>query len=125
MNDFPCGRKECVFSSIEEMIKKMKEEVARKQNIVFPEQIVVAEIYNINASTLAEACRRRFKIFSEKCIVKDRRINVNIDTFIFLKTIEEEGIISKEYKNELFESLLEMRPEIKEIVKKDKELGIL
>lgn len=121
----PCGRGECVFKAIEEMIARMKEEVAKRQNIPYKEQIVVAEIYNINANTLAEACRRKFKVSLENCITKSKKSQVSMDTFIFLNTLKEDGLISEEYKNELFDSLVEMKPEIKEQVEKDRGLGII
>jgi len=127
MKSFPCGRNECVFVSIQKLIERMKEEVIKRQNIAYPEQIVVAEIYNITASTLAEACRRRFKVKLENCLEKEkhRKAQVSMDTFILLKTIEDDGLISKEYKEELFDSLVEMEPSFKEKVEKDRKIGIL
>ncbi|MCS7106360.1 MAG: hypothetical protein NZ942_03525 [Candidatus Aenigmarchaeota archaeon] len=65
-----CNREECVFKAIRELIERMKKEVLDQQQVAYPEQIVVAEIYNINASTLAEACRKAFNISLEKCLEK-------------------------------------------------------
>lgn len=125
MNELPCGRTECVFKAIEEMIAKMREDIAKKQNIAYTEQIVVAEIYNVTASTLAEACRKKFDVEPSNCIDKEHKSQVSMDTFILLKTIKDDGLISEEYKNDLFDMLLKMGPELEERVKKDKESGIL
>ena len=123
----PCGRDECIFKAVETMIEKMKDEVAKKQNIPYPEQIVVAEIYNVTASTLAEACRRKFKIKLKDCVEseKHRKDKVSLDTFILLKQLEEDGLVSSEYAAELFDSLVKIKPEMKEKVEKDREMGIL
>jgi len=120
-----CGRTECIFKAIEEMITGMKQEVVKRQNIPYNEQIVVAGIYNVNTNTLAEACRRKFKIRLKNCITQNKKSQLTMDTFIFLNTLKEDGLISEEYKNELFDSLVEMKPELKEKVEKDRELGIL
>jgi len=125
MNDLPCGRNECIFKAVQEMITGMKEEVAKRQNIVHSEQIVVAEIYNVNANSLAEACRRKFKINLKNCITQNKKSQLTMDTFIFLNTLKEDGLITEEYKNKLFDSLVEMNPKLKEKVEKDRELGIL
>jgi hypothetical protein len=123
----PCKREECVFKAIHQLIEKMKEDIIKKQNVAYPEQVVVAEIYNITASTLAEACRKAFGIELENCLEKEnhREANVSMDTFILLKTIADDKLITEEYKEKLFNSLLEIKPELKEKVEKDKELGIL
>ncbi|MEM7825779.1 MAG: hypothetical protein QW412_02895 [Candidatus Aenigmatarchaeota archaeon] len=122
-----CKKEECVFKAIHELIEKMKSDIIKQQEVAYPEQLVVAEIYNIAASTLAEACRKAFGIALEACIEKEnhRKANVSIDTFILLKTIAEDKLITEDYKETLFNSLLEMKPELKEIVEKDKETGIL
>ncbi len=123
----PCKREECVFNAIHELIERMKDDILKKQNVAYPEQVVVAEIYNITASTLAEACRKAFGIEFENCLEKEnhRDADVSMDTFILLKTIADDKLITEEYKEKLFNSLLEIKPELKEKVEKDKELGIL
>ncbi|MGC8812301.1 MAG: hypothetical protein ACP5O8_01800 [Candidatus Aenigmatarchaeota archaeon] len=123
----PCNREECVFKAIHTLIERMKDDILKKQNLAYPEQVVVAEIYNITASTLAEACRKSFGIELENCVEKEnhRKASVTMDTFILLKTIVDDGLISEEYKNKLFDALIEIKPELKEQVEKDKELGIL
>jgi len=123
----PCGRTECIFKAVEGMVEKMKEEIATRQNIQYPEQIVVAGIYNLTASTLAEACRRGFKVRPENCIEseKHKEGQVTLDTFILLKQLKEDGLVAAEYEDKLFNSLLEMEPGIKDQVEKDRELGIL
>lgn len=122
-----CGREECVFEAISRMIEKMKKEIAERQNIAYPEQIVVAEIYYLTASTLAEACRRVFKISLENCeeAKEHREAEVSMDTFILLKTLSEEGWISKEYKEKLLEMLLRMKPSLRAKVEADRKLGLL
>ncbi len=127
MERFPCGRKECVFQAIQDLIERMKEEIVKKQNVAYSEQIVVAKIYDITASTLAEACRKAFNVSLEKCIEKEKheKPEVSMDTFILLKTIADDKLISQEYKEKLFDSLLKMKPSLKEKVEKDKEIGIL
>lgn len=122
-----CGREECVFKAIKNMIQRMKEDIAKTQNIAYPEQIVVAEIYKITASTLAEACRKCFGINLENCeeVEEHREPDITIDTFILLKTLEEENLISSEYKEKIFEMLLKMKPELKKRVEKDREIGLI
>lgn len=124
---FPCKREECIFKAVHELIEKMKNEVVKQQQIAYPEQIVVAEIYNITASTLAEACRKAFNISLENCLEKNahRKPEVSMDTFILLKTIADDNLITQDYKEKLFNALVELKPELKEKVEKDKELGIL
>ncbi|MCS7106359.1 MAG: hypothetical protein NZ942_03520 [Candidatus Aenigmarchaeota archaeon] len=46
-------------------------------------------------------------------------------TYILLKTITDDNLISQQYKEKLFSQLVELNPELKEKVEKDKELGIL
>jgi len=126
MEQLPCGRTECIFKAVENMIKKMKEEIVKTQNIAYPEQLTVAGIYNVTASTLAEACRKNFNISLDNCVEKENHkdIQVSVDTFILLKTILDDGLVSKEYKNKIFDMLLKMNPDLKEKVEKDKALGI-
>lgn len=123
----PCGRTECIFKAVEGMVEKMKEGIVAKQNIQYPEQVVVAGIYDLTASTLAEACRRGFKVRLENCIESEKHKDgkVTVDTFILLKQLKEDGLVAEEYESNLFNSLLEIEPEIKEQVEKDRELGIL
>jgi len=126
MEQLTCGRTECIFKAVENMINGMKEEIVRTQNITYPEQIRVAEIYNVVASSLAEACRKNFKIQLENCAEKEkhRPAQISMDTFILLKTIVDDELITEEYKEQIFEMLLKMNPELKEKVEKDKALGI-
>ena len=126
MEQLPCGRTECIFKAVENMIKKMKEEIIKTQNIAYPEQLTVAGIYNVTASTLAEACRKNFNIALDNCVEKENHkdIQVSVDTFILLKTMLDDGLINEEYKNKIFEMLLKMNPDLKEKVEKDKALGI-
>lgn len=126
MEQLPCGRVECVFKAVDDMIKKMKDEIVKTQNIAYPEQLRVAEIYNVTASTFAEACRKTFKIDLENCVEKENHKNskVSMDTFILLKTMVDDGLINEEYKNKIFEMLLKMNPDLKEKVEKDRGLGI-
>jgi hypothetical protein len=123
----PCGKTECVFRAIDEMVRKMKGDIAEKQHIQYPEQIVVAGIYDLTASTLAEACRRSSKTEIGCCLEKDKRLDVkaSIDTFILLRQLKDEDLVSAECEEMLFKSLLEMNPSLKEQVEKDRELGIL
>ena len=116
-----------MFKAIKQMVERMKKEVAERQNIAYPEQIVVADIYNITASTLAEACRRIFKVKLEDCEESEahRKSEVSLDTFILLKTLAEEGLISEDYKEKLFEMLLKMKPSLKKKVEADRKLGLL
>lgn len=125
--ELPCGRTECVFKAILEMIEKMKNEIVEKQNVAYSEQIVVAEIYNITASTLAEACRKSFQIQLDNCLEKEKHKDpqISMDTFILLKTITDDGLITEEYKQKLFDALSQLNPDLKQQVEKDRETGIL
>ena len=118
---------ECVYKAIQDMIKRMKEEIARTQNVQYSEQIVVAEIYNIVASNLAEACRVLNKGKKEKCSAPDKLKNaeINLDTFILLRQLREDKMISEEYSEQLFESLLKLNPAIKDQVEKDRASGLI
>jgi hypothetical protein len=126
MEQLLCGRMECIFKAVENMIKKMKEEIVKTQNIAYPEQLTVAGIYNVTASTLAEACRKNFNISLDNCVEKENHkdIQVSVDTFILLKTMLDDELITEEYKNQIFEMLLKMNPDLKEKVEKDRALGI-
>lgn len=120
-----CERTECIFKSIENMIKKMKEEVAAKQSIAHPEQIAVAEIYYVVANTLAEACMRMNKEELEGCVAKEKKADVSMDTFILLSRLKEDGLVSEQYAEELFEALIKMKPELEEKIREDKSKGLI
>jgi len=126
MEQLPCGRAECIFKAVQDMINRMKEEIIKTQNIAYPEQVRVAEIYNIVASTMSEACRKNFKIPLDNCMEKENHKSprVSMDTFILLKTMLDDALITEEYKDQIFEMLLKMNPELKEKVEKDRDLGI-
>ena len=114
-----CGREECIYDAVQKMIDKMKKEVAERQNIGYEGQIVVAKIYDITADILAEACRRNLKVNTENCEPSKqfKLEQLNMDTFILLNQLKDDGFISEEYKQTIFNSLTDMKPEIKEIVK--------
>jgi len=122
-----CGRDECVFRSVNNMINNMKRDIMGSQNVPYHEQIVVAEIYYITVSTLAEACRRFFKVELKNCDENEKHRNptVTLDTFILLKQLKDDGLLSEEYGNELFDVLIKMSPELEQQVRKDRESGIL
>lgn len=63
----------------------------------------------------------------ENCAAPDKlkKSNVTLDSFILLKQITDEKMISEEYSAQLFETLLKMNPEIKEQVEKDRAPGII
>jgi hypothetical protein len=118
---------ECVYKAVQEMIKRMKEEIAKTQNVQYSEQIVVAEIYNIVANNLAEACRVFNKGKKENCTAPDKlkKTEITLDTFILLKQLKEDKMISEEYSEQLFETLLKINPAIKEQVEKDRAVGLI
>ena len=115
--ELSCKREECIYKAVEEVVKKMKEEVA-DQTGLNPEDIVVAEIYYIVASTLAEACRKQFEVKLENCleVEKHKKTDISMDTFILLNSLSEDGFISKEYKVDLFNTLIKMKPEMKKLI---------
>lgn len=121
----PCDRTECVYKAVKDMIERMKEEVAKRQSIEYPEQLTVAKIYEIVASTLAEACRKKFKVLPANCIDTAKHSEVSMDTFILLSRLREDGLITAEYETEIFQTLLKMKPEIKEQVESDRAKGLL
>jgi hypothetical protein len=118
---------ECAYKAIMDMIEKMKEDIAKTQNISYPEQIRVAEIYYVVAHTLSEACRVFHGKKQEHCSAKetDKKIDVSMDTFILLSRLKEDGFISEEYANKLFEGLIKMKPELEAQVRQDREKGLL
>lgn len=116
---------DCAFAAVVEMIGRMKKEVAEMQKIAYPEQIVVAEIYNVVARVLCEACRKA-NLNKENCKGEGMRKSdeVSMDSFILLKQLREDNMISEEYYDKIFESLVKLKPELEEKVRKDKEAGI-
>jgi len=122
-----CGRQECVFHSVNNMIENMKREIINSQNVPYHEQLVVADIYYIVASTLAEACRKNFKVDLANCDENEKHKNatVTMDTFILLKQLKDDGLLGEEYEKLLFDVLVKMSPELEQQVKKDRESGIL
>jgi hypothetical protein len=125
LQQLPCGRTECVYNIVIQMINKMTLEVASRQNIQYPEQIRVAQIYYLTASTLAEACRRKFRIELKDCIEskEHKPADVSIDTFILLNQLKQDDEITPEYEEALFQSLTEMKPELKDRVETDRGKG--
>lgn len=123
---YECGRTECVYRAVQEMIKRMKEDIAKKQNLD-PENIVVADIYNVNAAILAEACRRNFKIKKDECKPSEKfdKKQISFESFILLKILKEDGLISPEYGEELYNALIKIKPQIEALVKADRELGLI
>jgi hypothetical protein len=117
--------KECVYQAIMDMIEKMKKEIARRQNILYPEQIKVAEIYYVIAKTLAKACSKAFKGRCNSCKAPEGKIDITLDCFILLKQLREDKLISEEYAEKIFNALLEMKPELREKILEDKAKGLL
>jgi len=124
-----CGRSAdaCVYKSVEKLVDQMKKEIIDRQNIQYPEQLTVAEIYNIVASTLAEACRRKIRVKLGDCLESDKhkQPEVTMDTFILLKQMQEDGYITEEMQGELFAELVEMKPELKQKVEEDHARGMI
>jgi len=118
---------ECAYKAVMDMIEKMKEEIVRVQNISYPEQIRVAEIYYVVADTLSEACEVFHGKKQEHCSAKDtdKKIDVSMDTFILLSRLKEDGYISEEYADKLFEGLIKMKPGLEAQVRQDKGRGLL
>jgi len=119
--------KECVYQAIMDMIERMKQDIAKSQTILYPEQIKVAEIYYIVAKSLAKACENAFGKRMEHCRAPKNlgNVNVTLDSFILLKQLREDKLISEEYAEKIFNALLEMNPELREKVLKDKARGLL
>ena len=118
---------ECAFRAVQELIERMKQEVVERQNVTYPEQIVVADIYTVTARTLAEACRATFGK-KEGCDYTDEKkskVEVSMDTFILLKQLKEDNLISEEYYNGLFEGLIKLNPEIEKQAREDRSKGII
>ncbi len=122
-----CGRQECVYQSVQDMVNKMKEDIAKKQSISYPEQIVVAKIYDVTAAILSEACRANFAIDRNSCEPSKqfRSEFLTIDTFILLNQMKEDGIIKEEYAQILFETLKKLKPDIARLVDEDRTKGLV
>lgn len=122
-----CGRDECIHKAMQDMINKMKGDVAERQAIAYNEQIVVAQIYDINAAILAEACRRNFKVKRGDCepSQKFQQKHLTLDTFILLNQLEEDGYISEEHKQTIFDALVKIKPGIKKLIEGDRAKGLI
>ena len=117
---------ECVYEAVQKMVKEMKEQVARTQNIQYIEQLRVAEIYNVVANNLAVACRKKYgKIDNCQAPPDVKNQEITMDTFIMLSQLKQDGLISEEYFEGLFEGLIKMKPELESQVRADKEKGLL
>ena len=117
---------ECVYEAIQKMVKEMKEQVAKSQNIQYIEQIRVAEIYNVVANNLSAACKKQYeKMDNCKAPLDIKNQEITMDTFIMLSQLKQDGLISEEYFNGLFEGLVKMKPELESQVRADKEKGLL
>jgi hypothetical protein len=116
---------DCALKAVHEMISKMKEEIAKSQQIPYPEQIVVAEIYNVVARILCEACKRQFGAKDCKPEEMKKGDEVTMDAFILLKQLKDDKLISEEYYEKLFEGLIKIKPEIEKKVREDKAKGLI
>jgi len=119
---------ECVHRAICEMIERMKEDISKTQSVAHPEQIVVAEIYYVAADNLAHACKKCYGQKQDGCAAPDilKKENVTMDTFILLKQLREDTLISEEYAEGLFQALLKMSsPELKETAEADRARGLI
>jgi len=118
---------ECIHRAIYEMIERMKQEIAKTQSVTHPEQIRVAQIYYIVADNLAHACRNCFGGKQEGCAAPDEleKESITMDTFILLKQLRDDKLISEEYAEDLFQTLVKMKPEMKEIVEKERSTGMI
>lgn len=117
--------RECVHKAMKKMINEMKEQITKTQNIQYPEQLTVAKIYYIAGNCLAEACRQKFGKCELDCPKEFNKDDISRDTFIMLSRLKEDGFIPQEYADALFESLLRIRTDLKFLVEKDKEVGLL
>ncbi len=117
---------DCALKAVREIIEKMKSEIAKAQKIPYPEQIKVAEIYNIVARVLCETCKKQIGK-KEECEPENMRAGdeINLDSFILLKQLKDEKLISEEYYEKMFEGLIKMRPELERIVREDRAKGFL
>lgn len=117
---------ECAFKAVQDTIEKMKEEIAKTQNIKYTEQITVAEIYNVVARIIGEACKRQLGE-REGCTAEPMKKTdeLTMDTFILLKQLSEDNLISEEYYEQIFEGLIKMKPELEEKVRQDRSKGLI
>jgi len=122
-----CGREKCIYSSVQGMIDNMKKQVAERQEIAYPDQLVVAKIYHIAAAVLSEACRRRFEVDKNDCEPSKRfKIEqLTLDVFILLNQLKEDGYIDEEYKQTIFDELLKINPEIEKVIETDRAKGLI
>ena len=126
MEDQHLIKTECVFQAVQKMIEEMKQQVIKAQNIQYPEQVRVADIYNVVANNLAVACRKKYgKIDNCKAPEDVKNVEITMDTFILLSQLKQDGLISEEYYEDLFESLVKMKPELESRVRADKEKGLV
>jgi hypothetical protein len=116
---------DCALRAVREMISKMKEEIAKTQQIPYPEQIVVAEIYNVVSRILCEACKKQIKPKDCKPEEMKKGDEVTMDAFILLKQLKDDKLISEEYYEKLFEGLIKIKPEIEKRVREDKAKGLI
>ncbi|MEM5773100.1 MAG: hypothetical protein QXL86_02630 [Candidatus Aenigmatarchaeota archaeon] len=117
---------DCALKAVREMIEKMKEEIAKVQKIPYPEQIVVAEIYNVVARILCEACKRQ-NLKKESCRPEGmkKEDELTMDAYILLKQLKDDGLISEDYYEKLFEGLIKIKPELEEQVREDRAKGLI
>ncbi|MEM5829760.1 MAG: hypothetical protein QW040_03660 [Candidatus Aenigmatarchaeota archaeon] len=118
--------KDCALEAVKEMIDKMRKEIAETQRIPYPEQIVVAEIYNVVSRVLCEACKRQGSK-KENCKPEEMKKGdkLTLDAYILLKQLKDDNLISEEYYEKLFEGLIKIKPELEEQVRKDKARGLI
>lgn len=122
----PREENECAFRAVKEMIERMKREVARAQNIQYPEQIAVAKIYDVVADTLAEACKKIHQGRPDGCACnEDKTAVITYDMFILLHQLKEDALLSEKYADALFEQLLKMNPDLEDVIRKDREKGLV
>jgi hypothetical protein len=89
---------------------------------------VVAEIYYVAADNLAHACKKFYGQKQDGCAAPDelKKENVTMDTFILLKQLREDELISEEYAQDLFQALLKMSsPELKQTAESDRSKGLI
>jgi hypothetical protein len=77
------------------------------------------------ANTLSEACRIFNNIKPDECLTQEKKFYVNMDTFILLSRLKEDGNLPEKYAEELFESLIKMNPELEQKVREDKAKGLI
>jgi hypothetical protein len=117
---------DCALKAVQGMIARMKEEIAKSQNIPYPEQIVVAEIYNVVSRILCEACKRQ-NARKEDCKPEEMKKGdeITMDAFILLNQLKDDMLISESYYEQLFEGLIKMKPELEDRVRQDRSKGLV